>query len=110
MRYLILFPVLALAACAPGYSTTANSWASQYDTYNCRQLQAELQLTQRQYHDRMNAMQQKQIFNAAVSIVDPSRSPGNTINDDRDLKELKDREAALEHMQIRKDCPVPQQQ
>jgi hypothetical protein len=93
---------LSIAACAPlqspGYST------SDYESYNCNQLQAELKLVTLQYDQKRNEQQQKQIFNAALSLMGPSRTYDPSSQDDQQLIWLKQQQDVIQHMQIKKDC------
>ncbi len=93
--------LLAFAAMLPLSACVMGPGVSEFDGYSCRQLQAELQLTQEKIDER----RQRQIVGAALTVLGMPPGDGSDRPYDPETGRLLDRRDALRHLLIKNDCP-----
>ena len=74
----------------------------EYADYNCRQMQAELQLVNGKIDDISNQQVQNVIIGGSLSMMGYAVDAPD--DGDSDLPNLKARQEALQHLLIKKDC------
>jgi hypothetical protein len=100
-KLLLLFPFCLISCATPQAPVPAD-----YQSYNCSQLGAELQLVNSKISDGENQQVENKIVGGTMSMLGYSVASGP--GDGADLPSLKARQDALQHLMIARDCYAAQ--